>query len=259
MKYLIAALLAGCGFSAAPGAPGAQDEGMDASPLIEPDADTVVTRRCQDPTTRLCIDFEEMSPLRDERGSTIMAVAIEPAHRLAEQAGAFSSTSTLHVAEVTALDITPRLTIEMWARPAQVAASWLLDNATQYNVQVDDNGRVRCEMASEQVVSATPLVAGSWHHVACTYDGQLLRVYIDGSLRGCKGSNKPIAVGGKLGTAIGARLQDGPTFDNGFLGALDDVHVYARTLSAPEICALGATGPACTASCFPDGGGSGSG
>ncbi len=250
MQYILAALVAGCGFSAAPGAE--DGEGVDASSTVQPDANPVVTRRCQDPSTRLCVDFEEMSPLRDERGSAIDAVAIEPAPRLAEQAGAFSPSSTLHVAEVTALDISPRLTIELWARPAQVSASWLLDNATQYNVQVDDNGRVQCEMASEKVVSVTSLVAGSWHHVACTYDGGLLRVYIDGALRGCKGSGKPIAVGGKLGTAIGARLQAGPAFDNRFLGALDDVHVYARALSAPEICALGATGP-CTASCFSGG------
>ncbi|MDQ3301096.1 MAG: LamG domain-containing protein [Myxococcota bacterium] len=260
MKYLIAALLAGCGFSAAPGA-SEPDEGMDASSASEPDDGPTVRRRCEDPSTRLCVDFEETAAVSDERGSPIEAFAIEPERRLAEQAGSFSVTSQLLVGEGAALDITPRITIEMWARPDAIPedASWLLDNPTQYSIQLDRDGNVQCTMAGERVISSRALTAATWHHVACTYDGQLLRVYIDGSLRGCRGSNRPIAIDGTLGTAIGARLQAVPAFANRFLGDLDDVHLYARALSASEICALGATGPACTSSCFSDGGSGGDG
>jgi hypothetical protein len=77
--------------------------------------------------------------------------------------------------------------------------------------------------------------AGSWHHVAYTYDGTTSKVYLDGGLGTTTGnatqSATPLYV--YLGSYNGV---------NEFLnGALDDARVYNRALSAAEITRL-ATG-----------------
>ncbi len=75
-----------------------------------------------------------------------------------------------------------------------------------------------------------PLTLKTWHHLAMTYDGSVLRVYCDG---------KPVAetkidrprVPGNTPIAIGRR-QDAYNY---FAGVIDEVRVYDRALPASEI------------------------
>ena len=69
----------------------------------------------------------------------------------------------------------------------------------------------------------------TWHHVAGTYDGHTMRLYLDGQQVGS------LAIEGAVGSGTGVRLsQPGETLD----GKLDDVRLYDRALSAGEIAAL---------------------
>ena len=88
--------------------------------------------------------------------------------------------------------------------------------------------------------------AGQWYHVAVTYDTSLGgRVYVNGVLDGQDSENRAIAVN-SLDLFINA-----DPFEVGwhpqvkyFPGAIDDVRVYGRALSAGEIAQL-AQGPIC--------------
>lgn len=81
--------------------------------------------------------------------------------------------------------------------------------------------------------SAAPnrLPANTWSHLAATYDGSVLSVYVDGVLA----SSQPVS--GGLAAGVGA-LQIGNNtvfYNEGFAGGIDEVRVYGRALSAAEI------------------------
>jgi len=89
-----------------------------------------------------------------------------------------------------------------------------------------------------EVLSGPVLSTNSWHHVAGTYDGSSLRVFLDGVQQAavsCTGAlsqnSSPLCVG--CGTYYTNRT---------FIGAIDGVRVYGRSLSAGEISAQVALG-----------------
>ena len=75
---------------------------------------------------------------------------------------------------------------------------------------------------------------GSWRHVAASYDGAELRLYVDGVLIGRQAASGAIGRGGEapafLGSYAGAQER--------FVGGVDDVRVYERALSGDEIATL---------------------
>jgi hypothetical protein len=73
---------------------------------------------------------------------------------------------------------------------------------------------------------------GEWYHFAGTYDGDALRVYIDGELEGESAGVPSIAVS-SLDLWIGADDYQLPT--TSFPGILDDVRIYNKALSEDEI------------------------
>lgn len=84
----------------------------------------------------------------------------------------------------------------------------------------------------------TELIDGKWHHIAITYNGTVVAIYLDGISKTVTvgtGSNNG-AFGGITTVTnldIGARHANGPgAFMN---GALDDVRLYNRALSPLEI------------------------
>lgn len=80
--------------------------------------------------------------------------------------------------------------------------------------------------------SKDSLTLGRWHHVAMTYDGKSLRLFVDGNEVAAKAIDRK-RVGGSGGLAIGRR-QDAyaPT---SFKGRIDDVRLYNRPLEAVEL------------------------
>ena len=81
-----------------------------------------------------------------------------------------------------------------------------------------------------------------WNNITITYDGKLLRIYINGEFDkedppGLKWGNQPRKLNTVLGGtgAIGS-IMNGDEGDEGFTGGLiDEVSIYDRTLSADEV------------------------
>jgi hypothetical protein len=73
---------------------------------------------------------------------------------------------------------------------------------------------------------------GQWYHFAGTYDGDALRIYIDGKLEG-ETTGVPPMDSSDLDLWIGADDWQLPT--TSFPGILDDVRIYSRALSEDEI------------------------
>ena len=82
--------------------------------------------------------------------------------------------------------------------------------------------------------TATRLTPNVWHHLAATYDGSVLRMYVDGVQVGTL--NAP----GNIANTTGGVLEIGgdALWGEFWSGGIDDVRIYNRALSATEITAL---------------------
>ena len=76
------------------------------------------------------------------------------------------------------------------------------------------------------------LNAGVWHHVAGTYDGSIMRLYLDGEQVGSAERSGVLHV-----TGPGAAVVLGSDYES-LYGLLDEVEIYNRALSAEEVRAI---------------------
>lgn len=241
------ALLGACTFT--PGQPMSPGGGPD--PGGTPagvDAATVATRPpcdLSDQSVQLCLDFEA-TPLGldsslGHHDATVNHASGTP--RLIEQALAVDMSSSVYVDETPALDLPDAITYEVWISPTQrppYGEYVALANIGQYAVSVQPDGRVRCELAGARADSMSSIATGTWTHVACTYDRQKLKVYINGSSSTCTSATGPIATNGYGGTSIGVP----------FVGAVDNIHILSRAASGSEVCThAGRTSDQCNNSC----------
>jgi hypothetical protein len=94
-----------------------------------------------------------------------------------------------------------------------------------------EGGEVPVELAA-----ATTAATQRWVHVAATFDGEVARLFLDGK------EAASLAVVGTIGNSnvpltIGARMQ-GTMVADPLGGALDEVRLYARALTAAELAAV---------------------
>jgi hypothetical protein len=137
------------------------------------------------------------------------------------------------VADDASLDLTRAMTLEAWVRPvAQGARSVLVKergNRLSYGLYARPSAHVFT--TAEQALRGRPtLPRNRWSHLAMTWDGRIVRIYVDGeqvathALAGtAPASDGPLRIGGN---AIWPEL---------FKGAIDEVRVYDRALGASEI------------------------
>jgi hypothetical protein len=96
---------------------------------------------------------------------------------------------------------------------------------------------------------ATTIPTGSWTHVAMTYDGSFVRVYVNGALDGQQAGSGAIQTS-DFSMRVGAfAAVNGTVSQAWFPGSIDEVSVYDRALSASEIAAIAAAGTA--GKCLP--------
>ena len=106
------------------------------------------------------------------------------------------------------------------------------DNDNQYRL-LEENGVFKFDLSGVSNGTLTTALpsTGVWHHVAATYDGSMMKIYLDGVVIAQQ------AASGAIGTTINSLYIGskgvGGTLGNHFLGSLDDVRVYGVALS-PE-------------------------
>ncbi len=150
----------------------------------------------------------------------------------------------VNVPDAASLDLSNRFTISLWFKPVSLinAASgrkdlckkfrayWLILNYPTSDGKLafalnDGTPRVRSATSSWN--------AGQWYHVAATYDGANLRLYVNGILEG----TAPASV---LPSQNASPLQIGGNTEQKywFPGCLDDVRIYGRALFAGDVSSL---------------------
>lgn len=96
------------------------------------------------------------------------------------------------------------------------------------------NFGIKNSSAFVQVTGSTNLTNGAWYHLAGTYDGSNVKIYMNGVEKGSTPATGSIQ-STTLPLSIGARSADGSTFSYNFYGMVDEVKVFNRALSAAEI------------------------
>jgi len=74
-------------------------------------------------------------------------------------------------------------------------------------------------------------VLNKWSHLVATYNGSVLRIYIDGNLSNSRSTAGLINVGSSTDLRIGGTTSGN---DQGFNGMLDEVAIYNRSISGPS-------------------------
>ncbi len=149
----------------------------------------------------------------------------------------------VEVSDAPSLDIQTQITLEGWIRPTTLGGR-ILDKITAgtadgYLLDTDPDGRLRLIVGSRSTSSPPLLTANSFSHVAGTYDGQQLRLYINGALVATLAGGVSIPPNSRT-LRIGA---DSDGFSR-FAGVIDEPSVYNRALLGSEIQGIFAAGSA---------------
>jgi hypothetical protein len=145
--------------------------------------------------------------------------------------------SEIRIAESESLDV-HNVTIEMWIHPTSLPSGGsddrrygLFDNDGQYGFFLHPGGDLRCT-ANGALTIPGAVAIGAWRHVACTYDGTTVTVYLDGEPAGANETGGDLGTGVDNGSSIGA---DTPPGDS-FVGHIDSVRVWRIPRTASEVC-----------------------
>lgn len=84
------------------------------------------------------------------------------------------------------------------------------------------------------VTGASKVSDRLWHQIAANWDGEAVRLYVDGNLDATNKLGRKLETGSSQGWTIGRYLREGTPFR----GAIDDVRVYGRALKTQEVQAL---------------------
>ena len=96
-----------------------------------------------------------------------------------------------------------------------------------------------------RLASAATINLNQWYHIAATFDGVTMKIYVDGVLSGSRAQNKKIGTPASFDAAIGA-LGFNPAIYS-LNGYLDEVAVYDKALTATQILSLKNQVHACVA------------
>lgn len=114
-----------------------------------------------------------------------------------------------------------------------------------------DNGQVACKLYAQDAANtaigyasiassgSARLLPASWNHIACSFDGTTIKLYIDGTLAASgsaavllqKTGTVSAYMPSDLQTAFGRNLQSGKVFD----GIIDEIGYWKKALSEEEI------------------------
>ena len=144
------------------------------------------------------------------------------------------------VQDAAALDIRYGITLEAWVNPRSLHGWNTIvlkesDDGLAYALYANDDvprpaGYVNVAGYDRSVAGVEPVPLNEWTHVAMTYDGLMMRLYVNG----VQVSRRPLT-GRILSTDEALRIGGNSVWGEFFDGWIDEVRIYSRALSAMEI------------------------
>ncbi|HEU5313486.1 MAG TPA: LamG domain-containing protein [Candidatus Udaeobacter sp.] len=134
------------------------------------------------------------------------------------------------------LQLRTGMTLEAWVYPTTVSSAWrdvIYKGNDNYYLEGTSNNSGRPAMGGtfgSPLYGTAALIANTWAHLAATYDGATMRLYVNGvqvASRAQTGaiatSTNPLQIGGDS------------IYGQYFAGRIDEVRIYNRALSAAQI------------------------
>jgi glucose/arabinose dehydrogenase/PKD repeat protein len=144
------------------------------------------------------------------------------------------------IADEAELDLTTGMTLEAWVRPSALGGTWrtvlFKEQASHMTYALYANTATGSPTAQAYVGGqrdardTATLPLNAWTHLAATYDGTTVRLFVNGTEAATAAASGPMTVsGGPL------KIGGNAIWPEWFQGLIDDVRVYDRPLSAAEI------------------------
>ena len=153
----------------------------------------------------------------------------------------FNGTSSrVNIVDSNSLDLTNGMTLEAWVNPT-ATNSWrnvILKERTGglayglYGSNGPNPGVFISTSGGSDLgpMAGSVLAANTWSHIAGTYDGATVKLYVNGALAGSQ------AVTGNILTSTGAlRIGGNAVWGEYFAGLIDEVRIYNTALTQTQI------------------------
>ena len=147
----------------------------------------------------------------------------------------------VNVANSSSLQLSSGMTLEAWVNPSTVSSAWrdvvykgddnyYLSGTSDRTSRPAGGGTFGSGKANSNAFGSTALTANTWSHLALTYDGGTLRLYVNGTQVGTQNRSGVIA-------SSTNQLQIGgdSIYGQYFRGLIDEVRVYNTALTAPQV------------------------
>lgn len=158
----------------------------------------------------------------------------------------FGGAGYVTVPHNTALNPTSAVTMMAWIRPTNfadfrvIAGKLPWTSNYSYQMSTTPTGKFRIDISSNgttysQITSQTSLTAGQWQHVAFSWDGSTVRMYINGVEDANTLSFTGPIFSNSNAFEIGRPSGGSPSNQQYFNGTIDEVMLYNKALSLGEI------------------------
>jgi hypothetical protein len=143
------------------------------------------------------------------------------------------------VADATSLDLTTGMTLMAWVNPTALSGwrSMILKETSEglaYSLYASDGSRPASYIGTTggevSTAGTTTLPLNTWSHLAATYEGTTLRLYVNGTLAGTRTTTQAI-----LSSTSPLRLGGNAVWGEYFQGKIDEVRIYNRALSQTDV------------------------
>jgi hypothetical protein len=133
------------------------------------------------------------------------------------------------------------MTLEAWVFPTGTLTNWRdviskerTGGVAYYLFASANNNRPACGIvtgnAERNLFGPSVIPVNAWTHLATTYDGTVLRLFVNGVQVSTRSQTGTIAV-----SASPLRLGGNSPFGEFFAGRIDEVRIYNRVLTAQQI------------------------
>lgn len=138
--------------------------------------------------------------------------------------------------DAASLDITTAITLEAWVKPFQLtAAKTIIGKSGSYALGINSSGKPvftkwTSTTATARPTTTTTAAVNTWVHLAATYDGANVKIYVNGAL-----DTTTATTGAMDATSTDVLIGALTTSTELYSGYIDSAKIYSQALTASQV------------------------